>query len=143
MVLYIQVFNTLNLIQSHKAEDVPQLAVHWKNCGLEASSLNVLNIVLLLVLVPLMDLVIVPILRHMMLQPSILKCLGMGGVLTFMSILSLFALEGIEEHYSSETQCIFDSDGISEKSAAVSVYWLFLPMVLVTIAEIMLYIPSK
>lgn len=127
------------------ADDIPQLTMHWKNCGLEVSFLNVLNVILLLVLVPLLDLVVIPILRHMMLQPSILRCLGLGGILTFMSVLSVFALEGITDHYSksSDSQCMFATEGVSKERAEVSGYWLFLPVVLVTLAEILLYVPCK
>ena len=143
---FTQVINTLSLTQSHMA-DVLQLAVQWKNCGLKVSLLNSLNVILLLLLLPLLDLVVIPILRHILLQPSILKCLGLGVVLTFTSVLSLFALEGVVDHYSSSSksydECMFAIEGDSEERETLSGYWLFLPMVLATLAEILLYVPSE
>lgn len=146
LYFFIQVINTLSLIQTHMS-DIAQLDVHWNNCGLEVSLLNALNVILLLVLIPFLDLVVIPILRHMMLQPSILKCLGLGGVLIFTSVLSVFTLEGVVEHYSSSSEardgCMFASEGISEEMETLSGYWLIIPMVLVTLAEILLYVPSR
>ena len=126
--------------------DIPQLVMQWKNCGLEMSWLNALNIMLLLLLIPILDFVVVPLLRHMVLQPSILKCLGMGGIFTFLSVLSLFTLEGVNDHYfiSKEASdiCVLASNEDSQ-DVALNGYWLLLPILFVTLAEILIFVPSK
>lgn len=121
--------------------NISSLAFHGKTCDFEITALSALNPALLLVLVPVLDLLLVPLLRHAMLHPTILKRIGMGAMCTLMSVLSVLALEGIGTHTDSDA-CMFNDYGYQEKSE-LSSYWLFLPIILATMAEIFIYIPGK
>lgn len=141
----MQVYNTLNLMESHMKGNISRLAIHWKVCNFEISVLSASRPALLLILIPVLDLLLVPLLRHAMLHPTILKRLGIGSMCTILSVFSVLALEGVgDRYYSAESDiCMFNHrmygrQGRNETSS----YWLFLPMILATIAEIFIYIPG-
>ena len=125
--------------------NISHFEIHGRYCDFEMSALNALNPVLLLLLIPVLDLVLVPLLRHAMLHPTILKRLGIGAGCTLLSALSLLTLEGVEDRRSSEESdvCVFDTRTVYREKRDVNSYWLFVPMVLVTIAEIFIYIPGE
>lgn len=134
----------LSLLETSRLEYM--LSVHWNECILEVSSLSVICIALTLLLLPMLDLIIVPFLRHLMLHPSILKCVGIGGILTLLSAVAMFVLQGVVDRASTATeeQCIFaNSEPSYGNSEHVNMYWMFLPVILHTMAQVMLYVPSK
>ncbi len=134
----------LSLLEARKLEY--QLSIYEGQCNIDVSSLSVLYIGLTLVLLPLLDLLIVPMLRHLMCHPSILKCVGIGGALTVLSATSMFALQGVVDRSSTDTeeQCIFaDSEESVESSGDISIYWIFLPVIIQAISQVMLYVPSE
>ena len=134
-------------MQTRLREDIPSFVIHGSFCDFEICPLVLLNPVLVLVLVPLFDLLVSPVLRYKMLHPNILKRLGLAAVCTLLSTLSILALEGIGERYfgMENAACIFNKYlDVSEEqtSAEISSLWLVLPIVLVTVAEIFIYIPG-
>ena len=139
-----QIFGTIHLVQGHMEDDLPQISTYWQSCTFEISTLSAINAILLLALIPVLDLLMVPLLRHAMIHPSILKRLGVGGIFTLLGMLSLLTLEGLGDRSFSggSNTCMFGKD-TSQESNGMSGYWLILPMVLVTLAQIMIYIPSK
>ena len=131
-------------MQNHLRDDVPSLIIHGSVCDFKIYPLTSLNPALVLVLVPVLDLVVSPVLRYLMLHPSILKRLGLGTICTLLGTLSLLALEVIGERYFNMegVACMFSKLTESEVQADISSYWLILPIVLVTLAEIFIYIPG-
>lgn len=139
----MQVYGTINLMESHMKGNISRLALHWKVCDFRVSVLSASHPVLLLILIPVFDLLLVPLLRHAMLYPTILKRLGIGATFMLLSVLSMLALEGVGgRYYSGDSDvCMFNDDAYQERNE-MSSYWLFLPMILATIAEIFIYIPG-
>ena len=123
---------------------MPSLAIHREICDFELFPLASLNPLLVLVLVPILDLLVTPVLRYVMLHPSILKRLGLGAVCTLLSTLSLLALEGVGEEYFNMmgNACMLSKDSASERGS-ISSYWLVLPIVLISLAEVFIYIPGR
>ena len=140
----MQVYNTISLVTNHYNDDVKSLVLHWGVCDFRLSALSAINPTILLLLLPILDLLIVPLLRHIMFHPSILKRLGIGAFCILMSALSLLALEGIRDQVFTEN----GSGGVINKQEEevdnqISSYWLILPETLITLAEIFVYIPGK
>ena len=135
----------MHLMQDHMDGGIPHIDIHDSICSLQVPTLYAMNSVLLLLLVPLTDLIATPFLRHIMLHPSILKRLGIGGICVLLSMLSLLTLNGIGDCYFSTASdvCIFNSHLSSQESTTISAYWLVVPMILATLGEILIYIPSK
>ncbi len=139
-----KVSNTVKLMQAHLRDDVPSLVIDGSICDFKILPLVTLNPILVLVLVPVLDLLVSPVLRYMMLHPSILKRLGLGAICTLLSTLSLLALEGIGERYFNmdSAACILYGHSVVEGQTELSSYWLILPIILLTLAEIFIYIPG-
>ncbi len=133
------------MIQDHMINGIPDFSANWTFCDFKVSTLTGLNAGLLLVVIPALDLIIVPLLRHAMIHPSIRKRLGIGGLCALLSVLSLLGLEGIGDHYFSagSDNCLFDGHTSALERNEISSYWLVLPMVLVTLAEIFINVPCK
>ncbi len=101
---------------------------------------------LLLTLIPFLDLILVPFLRYTTVNPSILKRLGIGAALAVLSVFILFLMEvmgsygeGVSER---DTVCMFSVDERPPARLAVDVYWLLPSLLIVTVAEIFIFIPS-
>ena len=144
VVITFQINDVLTLLQAIWPEYM--LSFEWKTCSLEVSMLSMVYVALVLTLLPILDLVVVPVLRHLMCHPSILKCVGIGGMLTLFSAVTMFALQGFIDRTSpsTEEQCIFfDSETTIQGNGPVSMYWMLLPVSIHAIAQIMLYVPSK
>lgn len=126
--------------------NISSFTVAWKICDLKISVLSITKPVLLLMLIPALDLFMVPTLRHAMLHPTILKRLGIGAICMLLSVISLLVLEGISDQYLSvgaRDNCIFDEHAASkELKSKMSPYWLFLPVTIGTVAEVFIYIPG-
>ena len=127
-------------------------------CGIEVTITDAINAILLLTIIPLLDLVLVPMLRNF--YVTILKRLGVGATIAFLSILVLFLFEAVGPHTNSGSDggggggggsgggsggqvCMFDASSREQGQLHISVYWILLPLVLVTLAEIFIYIPSE
>jgi hypothetical protein len=139
----MQVKNTTSLMDGHMKGNISSLVFQWEVCNFKVSILSASSPALLLFLVPVLDLLVVPVLRHAMLHPTILKRLGVGAVWTLLSVLSALTLEGVGHKYQSDVRevCMFDRHALQGWNE-MSSYWLFLPMVLTTVAEIFIYIPG-
>ena len=93
----------------------------------------------LILFIPLMDLVIVPFLGNF--NPSIRKRMGIGAIMAFLGLLSLFLMEATRK-YTSNQVCMF-SEHVSNSQLNISIYWVFFPILLKTLAQIFIYIPCK
>ena len=134
----------VGLMESHMKNSTSSLVVHWKVCDLKISAIKALGPVVLLTLIPILDLFVVPLLHHAMLHPTILKRLGIGATWTLLSVLSMLALEVIgDRHYRvGNDMCMIANHYAYHEINQMSSYWLILPVILTTIAEIFIYIPG-
>lgn len=110
-------------------------------CGVEVTVTDAINAILILTIIPLLDLVLVPMLRNC--YATILKRLGVGATLAFLSILVLFSFEAFGSHSDGDQMCMFNASNRERGQLHISVYWILLPLVVVTLAEIFIYIPSE
>lgn len=127
-------------------KDMQSIVFHQGACGFTISVLALINPIVLLVLLPLLDLLVIPFLRHIMLHPSILKRLGIGSLFILLSTLSLLMLEGIQDQVftvESSGACVLSQHVEVEEGSAMSSYWLILPEFLITLAEIFIFIPGE
>ena len=131
------------MMVDHTSGTLPRLEVQTLLCGVEVTLTDVISSLLLLALIPVIDLFIVPFLRYWALNPSILRRLSMGAILAFTSVLIPLLMEGFGGHTPAGDSCMFNTYQESQTKLNVDVNWLFLPLVLVTLAEILIYIPSK
>ena len=109
-------------------------------CEMDFTIMAGVNALVILVLIPLLDLVVIPLLQNLNL--SILRRIGVGTFLTFISLLVLLLLEGAGRH-SSDDVCMFRMGEELEGKLKVNVYWVLLPLVTVTVAELLVYIPGE
>lgn len=138
----MQVFGTIGLLEGHMNNTIASFDFKAGICGVEFTLTDSISALLILTFIPILDLLVVPLLRH--LNPSILKRLGVGATLAFLSILTVFLLETFGRHTPGDRVCMFNM----EESAAgnileVNAYWVVLPLAIVTLAEICICIPSK
>ena len=126
---------------SHMRMSLATLKLRTEVCGIEVTVTDVINALLILTIIPLLDLVLVPALHNC--YATILKRLGVGATLAFLSISVLFLFEAVGTHASGDQTCMFHASTREQGQLHISVYWILLPLVLVTIAEIFIYIPSK
>ena len=110
-------------------------------CGVEVTVTDGINALLILTIIPLLDLLVVPLLRNC--YATILQRLGVGASLAFLSILVLFLFEAFGSHSSGDQMCMFNSSTRERDQLHISVYWILLPLIMVTLAEIFIYIPSE
>lgn len=135
-------FGSVGVMAGHMDMNLATLKLRTDVCGIEVTVMDSINAILILTIIPLLDLVLVPMLRNC--YATILKRLGAGATLAFISILVLFLFEAIGSHASSEEEvCMFHSSTRERGQLNISVYWILLPLVTVTLAEIFIYIPSE
>ena len=140
-ILIPQVVSTIRLMNTQEMQTI----VHRNPCDFKVSLLQLLNSVILFVLLPVLDLLVIPFLRHIMLHPSILKRLGIGALCILLSTLSLFTLEGVQDQVLTEESgeaCVLSGQGGVKDGSGISLYWLILPELLITLAEIFIFIPG-
>lgn len=131
----------MGLMASHMNMNLATLKLRTSVCGIEVTITDGINALLILTFIPLLDLLLVPMLRNC--YATILKRLGIGATLAFMSVLVLFFFEGIGPHASGDQMCMFNAGSRETGQLHISVYWILLPLVMVTFAELFIYIPSK
>lgn len=125
----------------HMHGSLPTLQMHTDLCGVEISVTDGINALLILTIIPLLDLLLVPMLQNC--YATILKRLGVGATLAFLSILVLFMFEAFGSHTSGNLMCMFNTSTREPDQLHISIYWIILPLVLVTLAEIFIFIPSN
>ena len=131
----------MGVMASHMNMNIATLRLKTEVCGIEVTVTDGINALLILTIIPLLDLVLVPMLRNC--YATILKRLGFGATLAFLSIVVLFLFEAAGRHSSGDQVCMFHASSREQGQLHISVYWVLLPLVMVTIAEIFIYIPSK
>lgn len=126
---------------AHMNSTLASLELETSVCGILFTITDATNAILLIALIPLLDLLIVPLLRDA--NPSILKRLGIGSILAFLSLLTLLLMEAFGKHSQGREVCMFRTEDTEHGQLEINVYWIFLPLVLVTLAEILIYIPCE
>ena len=121
--------------------NIATLKLQTSICDINITSTDGINAILILTLIPLLDLLLVPMLSHC--YATILKRLGVGATLAFLSILVLFLFEAIGSHATGDEVCMFNASSQEQGQLHINVYWIILPLVLVTLAELFIYIPSE
>lgn len=116
------------------------LTINTDLCQVNISLLSTANAFILTMFIPVLDLFVVPLLRYTFINPSIMKRLGFGSFLAFGTALSIFVMHMVGNLHSK--LCIFRFIDSSLKMD-VNVYWIFVPVVLLTISEVFIYIPGK
>jgi dipeptide/tripeptide permease len=121
------------------------------NAGTEVWNIRIslsdsMTAALLLMLIPFLDLILVPFLRYTIVNPSILKRLGIGAALAVLSVFILFLMEVVGSYdegvSGGDAACMFNADERPPARLAVDVYWLLPSLLIVTVAEIFIFIPS-
>lgn len=131
-------------MSDHMTGSLARLKTGTEMCHIEISLTDSVSAALLLVLVPVIDLALVPFLRYITINPSILKRLSFGATLASLGMLALFLIEAMGSYVGNtgDATCVFNADKQPPAQLAVNVYWLVLPIVIMTVAEIFIYIPS-
>ena len=137
----LQVFGTVGMMASHMNMSLATLKLRTGVCGIEVTVTDGINAILILTIIPLLDLLLVPMLRNC--YATILKRLGVGATLAFLSILVLFFFETFGSHVEGKHMCMFNAGERETGQLHISVYWILLPLVMVTLAELFIYIPSE
>ena len=122
-----------------------ELKIGTEMCHIDIAFSDSMSAVLLLTLIPLLDLILVPFLRYTTVNPSILKRLSIGATLAMLSVFVLFLIEAVSsyEGMTGDAACpMFNADEQPPVQLAVDVYWLLLPLIITTVAEIFIFIPS-
>lgn len=109
-------------------------------CEVDFTIMAGVNALVILLLIPVLDLAVIPLLQNLNL--SILRRIGVGSFLTLISLVMLLLLEGTGRH-SSDGVCMFSTGEELEGNLEVNVYWVLLPLVTVTVAELLVYIPGE
>lgn len=132
------------MMSNHMSGSLAQLNVGTEMCHIDIALSDCISAVLLLTLIPLLDLVLVPFLRYTTVNPSILKRLSIGATLAVLSVFILFLIEavGSYEGVTGDAVCMFNAEEKPPAQLAVDVYWLLLPLIIMTVAEIFIFIPS-
>ena len=132
------------MMSNHMSGSLAQLNVGTEMCHIDIALSDCISAVLLLTLIPLLDLVLVPFLRYTTVNPSILKRLSIGATLAVLSVFILFLIEavGSYEGVTGDAVCMFNAEEKPPARLAVDVYWLLLPLIIMTVAEIFIFIPS-
>ena len=135
----IQVFDTIGLMADNMSGTLASLTIDTNLCEVDISLLNATNALVLIALIPLLDLLVVPMLRHAFLNPSITCRLGIGSLLAFVAAFSIFMIH--LEGDLSLPLCIFTN--VLPLKMDIDVYWILLPTLLLTVAEVFIYIPGE
>ena len=139
-----QAFGTVGLMGNHMTGTEFSVSFQAEFCQVQFKLADGINAFILLTFIPLLDLVIMPLLQNC--SPSILKRLGLGTMLALASLLALCLMEGVGSHHAGregKEVCMFDVDSVEEEQLKINIYWILLPIVTVTLAEVFIYIPSK
>ena len=136
-----QVSGTIGIMADHMNGTIAAVNMETKLCGVELTVTDGISAAVLLTLIPLLDLIVVPLLGYA--NPGILKRLGLGASLAFLSMLTLLLMEGIGKHTSGDQVCMFNVAESAQGKLEISVYWVILPLLIVIVAEIFIYIPCK
>ncbi len=106
------------------------------------------NVALVLLLIPVLNFLLFPFMREYM--PNMLKRIGMGVVLTLLAQVSILAVSRAGAHRDRTVQQCMFHDNFSNSTAvkdyqytSVSEYYVLLPHVLLTVAEVLVNITSK
>ncbi len=118
----------------------PSVTINTDLCHVNISLLSATNALILAILIPILDLFVVPLLRYVLINPSIMKRLGFGSFLAFGTALSIFVLHTVGNVQSR--LCIFQFNDSSLKMD-VNIFWILVPVVILTISEVFIYIPGK
>lgn len=116
------------------------LSINTDLCEINIPLLSAINALLLVVLIPLLDLLIVPLLRHILMNPSIMCRLGLGSFLAFVTNVIILVIHLVGD--VNARVCIFHTI-VSTLKMDINVYWILMPVILLTIAELFIYIPGK
>ena len=141
----MQVFGAIGVMSNHMSGSLAQLKVGLTEmCHIDIPLSDSISAVLLLTLIPFLDLIIVPFLRYTTVNPSILKRLSIGATLAVLSLFILFLIEAVSSYgdASGGAMCMFNADKKPPARMSVDVYWLLLPLLIMTVAEIFIFIPS-
>lgn len=128
-------------MSNHMTGSLAKLNLNTELCHSSITLIDGVCAVLLFTFIPILDLVLVPFLRYITINPSILKRLSIGATLAVLSVSILFLLEAIGSH-SSDAMCMFNADEQPQSQLGVDVYWLLLPIITVTVGEIFINIPG-
>ena len=135
-------FDTIGLMASNMKGTLAHLSIKMELCQVNVTLMDGINAVLLLVFIPILDLIIVPLLRHSLINPSILKRLGLGSFLAFATVFSMFITHVIGDQTARVTTCMFIDYKPHSAVIDVDVYWLLVPIFIGTLAEVFIYIPG-
>lgn len=129
-------------MSTHMSGALPQLKTDTGLCHAYITLPDIVHAVFLLMLIPMVDLVLVPLLRCATVNPSILKWLSFGTVLAVLSVFSLFVFQAVNSHHdaSNDSTCMFNEQAPSQ--LGMDVYWLLVPVFIATAAEIFINIPG-
>ena len=140
-ISYLQVFGSVGVMAGHMDLSLVTMKTKTEVCDIEVTIADSISAILILTLIPLLDLLLVPMLRNC--YATILKRLGAGATLAFLSIVVLFLFEAFGSHTSSAGEEICMLRSSEQGQLHINVYWILLPLVMVTLAEIFIYIPSE
>ena len=115
------------------------LHLQTRFCDVRFAVNDVISSILVLTFVPILDLVIVPLLGNF--NPSIRKRMGIGAFLCCVSVVILLVLEVVGRQSGSQTICMFND--AQEERLSINVYWILLPSLIMTIAQVLIYISGK
>ena len=134
-------------MSNHMSGYLAQLSAGTEICHINIALSDSISAALLLTLIPFLDLILVPFLRYTTINPSILKRLGFGAALAVMSMFILFLIEVVGSYDKDvsgggDAACIFNEDESPLARLAADVYWLLPSLLIMTVAEIFIFIPS-
>lgn len=138
-------FDTIGVMAYNMRGTLANLSFKTDLCQTDISLLDGINAATLLLFIPILDLLIVPLLRHSAFNPSILKRLGFGSFLDFLTVLSIFIFHVTGSQTTSVMTCdVFSNQESHIQTAMIdlNVYWLLIPIFIGTMAEIFIYIPG-
>lgn len=118
------------------------LSIRMDLCQVDITLMDGINAALLLVFIPILDLFIVPLLRHSLFNPSILKRLGLGSFLAFVTVFLMFIIQAVGDQTGRVMTCMFNDYEPHGAVLDVDVYWLLVPILIGTITEVFIYIPG-
>ena len=104
-------------------------------CDVRFAVNDVISSILVLTFVPVLDLLIVPLLGNF--NPSIRKRMGTGAFLCCVSVLILLVMEAVGRPSNSQSICMFSDQ---EERLSINVYWILFPSLIMTIAQVLIYI---
>ena len=108
---------------------------------------TIVNILTIIVVVPILDQIVYPILREY--TPSLLKRIALGYAFTFITPVLLLIYEHVGHHNSVLTatmagrQCIFNGSDPDVDQLQLSSYFVLIPYILFSLGEIFVNISSE